>query len=403
MRLKAVSCSVAVVWIAVTVAGCGSHSSSLPTTVKAIAAGEGYSVAIKSDGSLWAWGRNKGGQILLGKNAENTATPARFGTASDWVSVACRSASSFALKTDGSLWGWGGSAFMGFLPPEHGQANGPTRFGDAHDWAAIACGGTADSGETFCLALKKDGSLWAWGSNLSGGGIGLGDDKSTGTPTRIGAANDWAAVACGENFSLALKKDGSLWAWGDNSAGQLGLGDTSVPAGEGQQTDVVPTPTRVGSAHDWAAIACGDDFSLALKIDGSLWAWGAGYVGDTSAAPGGGEQSGITSNPTRVGSASDWTAIACGAQYGLAVKSDGSLWAWGRNDFGQLGLGDTTDRAAPTRVGVANDWVAVACGVFHSLALKKDGSLWTWGQNKYGQLGLGDTTDRHVPTEVTGW
>ena len=113
------------------------------------------------------------------------------------------------------------------------------------------------------LALRGNGSLWSWGRNQYGQ-LGLGDTKNRLTPNRVGTANDWAALACGQDWSLALKTDGSLWAWGDNRMGALGLGDIKNRH----------TPTRVGTASDWAAVACGRGHSLALKTDGSLWAWG---------------------------------------------------------------------------------------------------------------------------------
>ena len=403
MRLRAVSCSVAVVWIAVTVVGCGSSTSSPPTTVKAIAAGDGFSVAVKSDGSLWAWGWNKGGQVTLRQERREHGHPCAV-----WH---CRRLGLRGLPFGQQLrpedrrrpLGLGRQRLHWLPPPEHGQANGPTRFGAAHSWATIACGGTADTGETFCVALKKDGSLWAWGSNLSGGGIGLGEDKSTGTPTRIGVADDWAAVACGDNFSLALKTDGTLWAWGDNMFGQLGIGNTSTPAGAGETEVPMSTPTRVGKASDWAAIACGDDFSLALKTGGTLWAWGANDWGQLGL---GGTASAVY-RPARVGEASDWSAIACGDGFSLALKKDGSLWEWGEMRSGYLRPGYVPAALyhghTPFRVGAAHDWASIACGSNHCLAVKKDGSLWAWGFNDDGQLGLGVTGYRLAPTLVTRW
>jgi hypothetical protein len=282
-----------------------------------------------------------------------------------------------AIQKDGSLWTWGSNGYgrLG-LGDTITERDSPTRVGTASDWVAVAA-----SGWDHALALKANGSLWAWGDN-GAGQLGLGDTTDRHIPTLVSIPKTMVAVAAGWNHSLALAADGSLWAWGDNAYAQLGLGDT---------TDRL-SPTLVGSG--WVAVAAGGIHSLALKADGSLWVWGSnGYgqlgLGDT-----------ITErdSPTRVGTASDWVAVAAGDLHSLALKADGSLWVWGSNGHGQLGLGDTTDRHSPTLVG--SGWVAIAAGWNYSLGFGSYGSFWAWGENNHGQLGLGDTTDRHSPTQV---
>ena len=211
MKLRALRRLFIVACLTMAVAGCGSHSSIAPPMTKPkIAAGANSGLALKSDGSLWAWGY---GPLGLGKDLTR-------------------------LK--------------------------PTQVGVASDWAAVA------SGWYHSLALRSDGSLWVWGNN-NFGQLGLGDTRGRFSPACVGVAADWAAVAGGQYFSLALKSDSSLWAWGDNMMGELGLGHAG---GHSPNTTGRHSPTRVGTANDWAAVAGGEDFSLALKKDGSLWAWG---------------------------------------------------------------------------------------------------------------------------------
>jgi len=195
---------------------------------------------------------------------------------------------------------------------------------------------------------------------------------------------EWSSVSCGWYSTLAIKTDGTLWAWGLNSEGQLGLGDTTNRN----------TPTQVGTDNNWASVSSGGNYyTLAIKTDGTLWAWGNGDhgqlgLGDTN----------DRHTPTQVGADNDWGLVFCGGEHTLAIKIDETLWAWGWNTYGQLGLGDTTNRNTPTRV--SGYWISASGGNSHTLAMNSDGMLYTWGHNNQGQLGLGHTTDMYTPTQV---
>jgi alpha-tubulin suppressor-like RCC1 family protein len=342
-------------------------------------AGETHSLAIGTDGSLWAWGDNIDGQLGDGTMTDQpTLTPKHIGTATNWLTVSAGTKYSLGIKADGSLWAWG--------EDHNGQLGDgattdlvvPTRVGTQTGWVAVA------AGNRHSLALKSDGSLWAWGNNDKGQ-LGDGTTIERHLPTRIAADRSWVAIAVGMTHSLALSSDGSLWAWGDNTDGQLGDGTTNA----------VLVPTRIGTGNDWAAVTAEAGHSLALKSDGSLWAWGSnrsGELGDAGAGAG--------KIPSRIGTGTDWVAVNTAFFHTLALKSDGSLWAWGENENGQLGDGTTGDRFSPTRVGTLTSWVAVSGGGQHSLGMKSDGSLWAWGRNNQGQLGDGTTTNRLSPVQI---
>jgi len=190
-------------------------------------------------------------------------------------------------------------------------------------------------------------------------------------------------------MSLGLKSDGSLWRWG--------VYEMVLFTG-GAQTTNHPVPTRVGTDTDWVAVAAGLGHSLGLKSDGSLWAWGDNRAGQLA----NGKTGGWVKDPARVGTESDWAGATAGQFCSLAIRSDGSLWAWGKNDKGQLGDGQLTDRGAPSRVGTGTDWAAVGAGPAsaHSFGLKSDGSLWAWGGNEGGQLGNGNNAGQFSPVQV---
>jgi len=336
----------------------------------AISAGNLYTVALKTDGSLWTWGLNNNGQLGDGTNTDRNS-PVRIGTDTNWAAISAGTVHTVALKTDGSLWAWGQNVFGQLGDGTNTNRNVPVRIGTDANWAAISAWGH------YTVVLKTDGSLWAWGRNVDGQ---LGDSTNTNrnSPVRIGTDTNWKAISAGDSHTLALKTDGSLWAWGDNSGG----GTTRN------------TPGRIGTDTNWAAISAGTFHTVALKTDGSIWAWGnnsQGQLGD-----------GTTTNrntPGRIGTDTNWAAISVGWRHAIALKIDGSLWAWGDNR-GQLGDGTSTDRNSPVRVGTDTNWAVISAGMYHTIALKTDGSLWAWGTNGRGALGDGTNTNRYVPVRI---
>jgi len=287
-------------------------------------------------------------------------------------------------KIDGTVWAWG-------LNNKSQLGDGTTTSSSTPVQAApgVLSGITAvAAGNEHSLARKADGTVWAWGSNSNGQ---LGDNSTTNhaVPVQVSGLTNVTAIAAGVNFSLALKADGTVWAWGYNGSGQLG--DSST-------TDRW-TPVQVGVPTS-VAISAGFDHSVTMTSGGIVWAWGNNSKGQLG--------NGTTTNsafPVQAGSGilANVLAISAGNQFTVALLSNylsSYLWAWGNNSSGQLGNGTNTDSATPLQVSGLTNMTAIAAGQDHTLSLKGDGTIWAWGNNSNGQLGDGTTTARWTAVQV---
>jgi alpha-tubulin suppressor-like RCC1 family protein len=259
-------------------------------------------------------------------------------------------------------------------------------------------------GRKHTAAIKTDGTLWTWGSNAYGQlGNNTSTDRSTPVTTFAGGTN-WKQVDSGGYHTAAIKTDGTLWTWGYNFFGALGNNTT---------TDRSTPVTTFAGGTNWKQVAGGGYLhTAAIKTDGTLWTWGRnqfGQLGDNT----------ITNRSipvTTFAGGTNWKQVAGGQNHTAAIKTDGTLWTWGNNGNGQLGDNTATNRSTPvTTFAGGTNWKQVACScgsiiigaVRHTAAIKTDGTLWTWGTNTNGQLGNNTTTDRSTPVTTfaggTNW
>ncbi len=356
------------------------------SAVRSIAAGRMHTSSVRNDGTVWNWGTGSNGQLGNGNSGIGVAvaTPVQVAGLEGFTSVADGNGFVIALKSDGTVWGWGINSSGQLGDGTTMERTRPVQTFGLTGVTAIAASGS------YGVALKSDGTVWVWGATFS---IGSNTSTVRTMPVQLTGIADVAAVSAGAAL-LMLKTDKTVWAAGGNSRGQIGDGTTIDR----------PFPVQVNSLSNVAAIAAGgDEFSVAVKEDGTVWAWGINFNGQLG--PGGGPMNfdphptplQVTDLPTGM------TNIATGEDFCLALAGDGTVWSWGNNSDFQLGQGISVGQnPIPKQIPNFNGVVALAGGVNHSAALKTDGSVWTWGGNSEGQLGDGSTTQHLAPARVSG-
>lgn len=353
-------------------------TASYVTNAQRIACGGWHSLAICTDSTVKAFGENATGQLGDGTSTDQS-TPVTVNGLSGIVAVSAGGdqleAHSVALKSNGTVWAWGSNLYGGLGNGTTTNSNAPVQALGLTNVTAIAAGGW------HTAALKSDSTVWVWGWNEDGQ-LGDGTIVNKSTPQQINGLSSVVAIAAGTYHVLALKADGTVWAWGDNVSGQIGNGNTGT-----DQT----TPVQVSGLTNVVKITAGRFFSLAIKNDGTVWSWGENLYGQL------GNGTTTDSNvPVQVSGLSGVTSAvaATGAFHCMAVKNDNTVWAWGRNTYGNLGDSTVAHKSIPVQMLGISDVQGMAAGTNFSLVYKTDGTVWGCGRNASGQLGDG-TTDQH--------
>ncbi len=354
--------------------------------VAQLAVGAGYTLALGADGTVWAFGSNTDGKLGIGANyTSSTRIPTRvefnytgegLHTGETVIQVVAANNTSFALTSEGRVYAWGLNAV--------GQAG----VGDRDTKPRLVPNLPSDvtyiaGGNGFTLALTASGDVYSWGSATNGV---LGNGQTSGTdfpPTKIDAfaGDPVIQISAGLEHALAVTASGAIYAWGNNTNGQLGTG----VAGGNQST-----PTKLTLSEQFVQIAAGATHSMALTASGDVYTWGNNANGRTGL----GTTTGNQPTPTKVDSLAGVSQITAGSLNSFALTSDGAVWAWGRNNQGQLGVGSTlpANASTPTKVTTVPSGVDVLelrahSSSSHFLLLGSDGKLYGWGANSSGQLG----------------
>ena len=335
-----------------------------------------------------------GGKNNAGALAQNTSNPAKLsspvqiGSDATWLRMGSTGQgdgqdTGIAVKSDGTLWTWGYNNKGQLGHNNNVDYSSPTQI-PGTTWAF---------GDVGTAAVKTDGTLWTWGNNTSGN-LGHNNRTAYSSPTQLPGttwSTDQKSLSVGGGFTAAIKTDGTLWVWGSGSTGRLGLNQP--------HSTKISSPTQVPGTT-WDTIDAGGGTCFATKTDGTLWSWGSGS-GDGDLGHGNKTN---YSSPTQIPGttwANGYQKVTAHSQGGACIRTDGTLWTWGNNGNGELGLNNTTEYSSPKQVP-GTTWRTVQGGQDSMMATKTDGTLWAWGSNSYGSLGQNNRTNESSPKQITG-
>jgi alpha-tubulin suppressor-like RCC1 family protein len=347
--------------------------------------GTKWNTTLKPDYQLWSWGGGSFGRLALNSTTSYSTPQQEVCGGINWCAITASrdvSAGVHALKDDGTLWNWGRGLcgqlglnnVICYSTPQQEVCGGTT-------WCTLS------SASYSTMAIKTDGTLWSWGSN-GYGRLGTNNAINYSTPTQEHCGGTtWCMVSGGSAHTLAIKTDGTLWGWGSNTFGQLGTNN---------QTSYSTPTQEVCGGTNWCMVSVGCLHNSVIKTDGTLWSWGRNLCGGLGL-------NNITDYSTPQQEAcggTNWCMVSAGESNTSSIKTDGTLWSWGLNDSGQLGTNNTTIYSTPQQeVCGGTNWCASSFGFGFMFAIKTDGTLWSWGCNYQGRLGLNNAINYSAPQQ----
>jgi alpha-tubulin suppressor-like RCC1 family protein len=373
------------------------QDATLATTWSSVTGGRNFACGTQTDQTLWCWGESIDGEL-----AQSAIAPPQIGSTNTWNSASASSSHACASRSDGTLWCWMDNSYGQLGTNDFTRYDVPTQVRDTAgtgyftNWRA-----DVSAGDQHTCATRTTGALYCWGDNDNYNQLGDNTATNRDTPTQVrdnagtGYYTDWTAVSAGRLHTCGMRSGNTLWCWGGNFSGQLGLGDTT-------QRD---TPTQVSAiTYAWTAVSSGGDYSCAINSNQRLYCFGAnnaGQIGDNTTTQRNSPTQVLKTASDGAGNYTDWTTVSAGDAHACAIRSTGALYCWGDDDYGKTGQAATGDILRPKQVGTATDWSSVASYRENTCATKTDRTVWCWGRVNTSQLGSSDL--RHTPTTVVGF
>jgi len=344
----------------------------------------GSQVAASAEGELWTWGKNDHGQLGHG-GTTNVSSPVQVGARTDWVQVTGSFRHTVGRTSDGKIWSWGLNSYGQLGLGDTTDRSSPVQIGTDTDWTFIV------GSRNWQIHAIKGGKLFSWGKN-HWGQLGDGTTTNRSSPVQIGSETTWTWASGGSDTLHAIR-EGKLFSCGRGINGGLGHGNTTY----------LSSPTQVGAQTDWAQVHSSLLTTMAVKTTGKAYVWGYNYLGSL----GKGTHGDSVNSPVQLGSLTNWYAadhvgFGFGGNTMMTIKTDGTLWTSGQGAYGAQGVGDTTNRSSPVQVGSLTTWLKVATTAiaYSNAAIDTDGKAWFWGRNNFGQLGHGNTTNLSSPVQL---